>query len=143
MSDKSKIEWTTIVDRGGRRVRHYVRRDPNRPGQQQRRLMAAAGLAWCRGCSDWLPRSSVRSGVCRIHANAEYRTQYALGGKSAIAQRVHARKRSVGALPRIAIDHLTEQFRGRCTYCPAPATTWDHVVPISRGGLTTPGNMQS
>ena len=36
---------------------------------------------------------------------------------------------------------LTEQFRGLCAYCPAPASTWDHVIPVARDGRTVPGNI--
>lgn len=38
-------------------------------------------------------------------------------------------------------DYLLEQFGGRCAYCPAAANTWDHVVPVSAGGRTEPGNI--
>jgi hypothetical protein len=27
-----------------------------------------------------------------------------------------------------------------CAYCPAPATTWDHFIPRSKGGRLTPDN---
>lgn len=36
---------------------------------------------------------------------------------------------------------LTEAFGGLCAYCPNPATNWDHVVAVSRGGQTVPGNV--
>ncbi|MGH9169101.1 MAG: HNH endonuclease, partial [Acidimicrobiia bacterium] len=29
----------------------------------------------------------------------------------------------------------------RCTYCPRPATTADHVVPVSRGGSHALSNL--
>lgn len=56
-------------------------------------------------------------------------------------QRAHARKRGVAPLPGIAIEVLTERFSGRCAYCPAPARTWDHIVPVSQGGRTEPANI--
>jgi 5-methylcytosine-specific restriction endonuclease McrA len=34
-----------------------------------------------------------------------------------------------------------EDFDGRCAYCGSPATTWDHIVPVSKGGSTTPSNV--
>jgi 5-methylcytosine-specific restriction endonuclease McrA len=84
----------------------------------------------------------VRSGVCRDHANAEYRAQYAAGGKLTIAPRVRARARGIAPLPQIARDYLTEQFQGRCAYCGLrKATTWDHILPVARGGETKPGNI--
>ena len=36
---------------------------------------------------------------------------------------------------------ILEEFAGRCAYCPAPATSWDHVVPVTRGGLTEAYNI--
>lgn len=32
-------------------------------------------------------------------------------------------------------------FNYRCAYCPAPGTTLDHVVPLSRGGSNGPENV--
>lgn len=141
MSDNSAIEWTNATwtdDRG--RVRTYERVDATRPGQQLRRQMAAVGLAYCRGCADWLPKVQVRDGACQPHRAAEYRAQYA-ANPTAIRQRVRARKRDVDPLPVVGIEYLTEQFEGRCAYCPTAAATWDHVVPIVRGGRTEPGNI--
>ncbi|NES05854.1 MAG: HNH endonuclease [Okeania sp. SIO2F4] len=34
-----------------------------------------------------------------------------------------------------------EIFEGKCAYCLKPANTWDHIIPISKGGQTTPGNV--
>lgn len=143
MGDKSKISWTDateMVDREGRRVRVYQRRDPTRPGQQMRRRMAADRLSWCRGCRDWLPSEEVKQGACAEHRAAEYRAYYA-SRPEAIRARVHARKRGIDPVPVEGGEDLLEQFEGTCAYCPAPATTWDHVVPISRGGETLPGNV--
>lgn len=143
MSNTTTIEWTDstlIIDRDGRRIRYYQRQDPTRPGQQERRARRALGQAWCRRCQAWLPAVDVRKGACRPHANEEYREHYARDGY-AVRQRVHARKRGVEPLPRVGADALTDQFAGACAYCPTAAATWDHIVPVSRGGRTTPGNV--
>lgn len=144
MGASSKIEWTDatwIVDRGGRRVRTYRKQDASRPGQQERRTHAALGERWCRECRGWLPSDEVtRVGLCRPHAAAEYRRNYA-ANPDPIRQRVSARKRSIAPLPKVAMQMLTETFGGRCAYCPAPAATWDHVEPVVDGGDTTPGNV--
>lgn len=144
MSDKTEIEWTDetpMFDRERSRVRYYKRSDPTRPGQQLRRQMAIIGLKWCRGCADWLQSTRVRKqGVCRECANAEYRRSYARDGR-AIKARVHARKRGIAPVPVIAQDILTEWFEGSCVYCTAPANTWDHIIPISKGGETVPANI--
>lgn len=138
------ISWTdetAVVDRGGRRVRIYHRQNPDSPGIQLRRRMRASGLRWCRGCQDWLPLGSVtRQGLCRPHANEEYRRLYAAAPEAARARSTE-RKRGVAAVPAVARECLTERFGGRCAYCPAPATTWDHLVPVKHGGGTVPGNI--
>jgi hypothetical protein len=123
------------------RWKRYERLDPSKPGQRERRQMAAQGLRWCRGCQDWLPIAAVdRRGLCRPHANEDYRRRYA-ANPDATRARVHARKRGVAPLPPVGAEVLLERFDGCCAYCPALATTWDHVVPVSRGGLTAPGNI--
>lgn len=41
-------------------------------------------------------------------------------------------------------EHLRRRYLKpgtRCTYCGAPATELDHVIPWSRGGTTEPGNL--
>ena len=144
MSKNSKIEWTdttVIVDRGGRRTRLY-QRTTNKPGQQLRRHMAENGKSWCRECTEWLDSSLVSQGLCRPHRNALYRANYAAGGNHAIRQRVHARKRGTQPVPVIGQQYLMERFRRLCAYCQyRNATTWNHVIPISKGGETCPGNI--
>lgn len=112
------------------------------PGVYQRRCLAARGLAWCSGCRRWLPLADVDRGACRAHANERYRQYYAERGAAAIRQRVHGRKRGVAPVPPIGQEILMEDFDGLCAYCTTePATTWDHVYPISKGGETKPGNV--
>lgn len=139
------IQWTDetpMVDRGGARVRIYRRTRTDRPGTQLRRSMAGQGKQWCRGCRDWLPAADVsRQGVCAAHANAEYRRNYASEAGVAIRARVAARKRGTDVLPAIAREMLMERFGGLCAFCSEPATTFDHLHPIARGGRTEPGNM--
>lgn len=36
---------------------------------------------------------------------------------------------------------VMQRDRHTCRYCPAPATELDHVMPWSRGGLTTANNL--
>lgn len=56
-------------------------------------------------------------------------------------QHSHSRRRGVEPLPVEAMELLTEMFAGRCAYCPSPAASWDHLVPVSKGGRTVPGNI--
>lgn len=122
-------------------MRPYTRTRPDQPGRAERTAMAARGLRWCRGCQDWLPSADVtRQGACRPCINAEYRARYA-EAPDAIRGRVQERKRGVAAVPPDAAELLLDHFHGRCAYCPALPTTWDHVVPVSQGGLTEPGNI--
>lgn len=41
-------------------------------------------------------------------------------------------------MPVEAQESLTDLFGGLCAYCDKPATTYDHIVPVSRGGQTEP-----
>jgi hypothetical protein len=48
----------------------------------------------------------------------------------------------VAPIPAHAQLLILEEFAGKCAYCRlAEATTWDHIVPISKHGRTTPGNV--
>lgn len=144
MADGSKIQWTDatlIVDRGGRRTRVYQRQYPSRPGQQIRRKMAAQGMKWCRRCSIWLDAEQVgKNGLCRPHENETYRKMYAVAPE---AIRARATQRRLIRLDRRKLlrDDLFELFGGLCAYCPAPATTVDHIIPVSADGPTAPGNL--
>lgn len=143
MGDRSGIEWTDatrMVDRGGRRVRTYTRKDASRPGQQLRRRMAGAGFRWCRVCHDWLPSDLVgKSGLCKTHEREDYRSRYAANPQP-IRQRVYARRRAIAPVPPEA-DLVAELFDYRCAYCQREAGTWDHIIPVARGGDSTPGNV--
>lgn len=148
MGANSKIEWTdatAIIDRGGRRVRFYHRKRTDRPGTQERRAMRACGLAWCRGCQAWLDVTLVGpTGTCRPCSNAEYRAYYAQSEQFREGRRANRdrRRRSIERIPLEARELLLELFDHHCAYCEtAEATTFDHFIPITKGGLTTPGNM--
>jgi len=134
---------TLIIDREGRRIRSNRRKKASQPGTQLRRQMFLQGVKWCRVCNNWCSLDKMTTkGLCKSHANEQYRLHYANGGKVAIAQRAHARKRGVAPLPKIAQEILMEQFEGKCAYCEKEiATTWEHIIPISKGGQTEPGNI--
>ncbi|HMR51235.1 MAG TPA: HNH endonuclease [Amaricoccus sp.] len=114
---------------------------PNRVERAQARLQ---GRAWCCDCAAWHPVSEVtKQGLCREHQRASDRTLYARDLKHRQRRRDHVarHKRGVSAVPLIGVEALTELFDGVCAYCPAQADTWDHVVPVSKGGITEPGNV--
>lgn len=110
----------------------------------ERTRFRESGLTYCRGCKAWLPAAEVGPArLCRVHAREFARERYRSDLAHRMARRQHARSRKRGIDP-IPIDIQTmilEQFRGRCAYCQAPATTWDHVVPIVKGGTSEQGNV--
>ena len=114
------------------------------PSIRERRIKGADGLRWCRGCAAWLPAEKVlRQGACQPCQNAEAKSRY--NSDPEFRQRVighsMARRANVAPVPPDAAISILEDFEGECAYCDAPATTWDHVVPVSKGGLTEPYNI--
>lgn len=105
--------------------------------------VAPVGEEWCRGCKAWRPADDVRGGVCQAHANAEDRERYASDARYRESRRHRSacRKRGVAEIPVEGRECLMEIFHGRCAYCPQPATTFDHIVPVSAGGESVPGNI--
>ena len=113
------------------------------PTRRERKAKIVQGFGWCRGCKEWLPSPEVRAGVCKIHAASEARQRYTNDEKYRAERRQHshARKRNVEAIPYEGQQFLMEIFDGKCAYCLQAANTWDHIIPISKGGRTTPGNI--
>lgn len=125
----------------------------------------ASGLKWCWHCRMWKPidkfgsdrsRSDGRDPKCRdcrrppkqlaliVETQAEYeRRHYASDADFRFRrrQRVYARRRNINPMPIEGRDALLEAFAGLCAYCSNDAETWDHIVPVSKGGRTEPGNM--
>lgn len=137
------------VDRNRSDKRHavckacrYLRSSPG-PSKEKRREMLGQGFRWCRRCESWLPVTQVYAGLCRKHANEETRRRYATDRRFRLERIQHARsrKRGVGPIPPQAQELLLEEFEGLCAYCDEPATTWDHIVAVRRGGQSTPGNV--
>lgn len=113
------------------------------PPKYIRMAMAQQGLAWCRDCTDWRPSDNVRCGRCRLCQRAADRARYADDPdyRHRRRQHAHSRKRGVAPLPTEAALHLLQRFDGRCAYCGATAESWDHIVPVSKGGQTSMGNI--
>lgn len=129
------------------------------------RALRRSGLKYCWRCRSWRPVSgfgpdasrgdglAARCSSCRRRprqvplitptAAERDRLRYATDERYRLERRqhAHARKRGVAPLPIEGIETLMERFAGLCAYCPAPATTWDHIVPVAEGGKTVPGNM--
>lgn len=115
----------------------------DRPGSYMRKQMAAKGLKWCRGCRMWLAMDSGYLGACKPCIAADARSRYASDPDLRERRQAHrdARKRGVTRMPNDAKDAVAELFDGECAYCPSKGETWDHVIPVSKGGQTAPGNM--
>jgi len=114
------------------------------PNSRERHAKRLLGQAWCRNCNDWLPLVDMsKNGLCRAHQREADRERYANDAAHRERRRAHAseRKRGVERVPAEAKEMLLELFDGGCAYCDQSADTWDHVVPVSKGGKTVPGNI--
>lgn len=114
------------------------------PGKRIRAKMLKAGLKWCRVCRAWLDAGDVtKNGLCRPHENEETKKRYHSdeGFRERRKNNSNRQRRGVECVPIDGAESLTELFEGQCAYCPARAVAWDHVVPVTKGGTTIPGNM--
>lgn len=115
------------------------------PGQRERRVRAKVGERWCRGCRAWLPTNEIlRDGACRAHINAEARAWFARNGEAVQARRGRAiaYRRGLAPIPAWWAAETRIAFGGKCAYgCGQDANTWDHIWPVSRGGISAPGNL--
>lgn len=117
---------------------------PDLPNARDRREAKERGEAWCRECRTFLPLVDMtKRGVCREHQRQLDRDRYATDAAHRERRQAHTtrRRRGVERVPEYARELLLELFEGGCAYCAAQAETWDHVVPVSKGGLTEPGNI--
>ncbi len=99
--------------------------------------MSKDGLRWCRSCKKWLLSEFVtKNGICKPHEAEEARIRYATNEKYRRERRQHtySRKRNCEPIkPETQIQVLIE-FNDMCAYCLQPATTFDHLIPISKYG---------
>lgn len=157
MAAISAIEWTdrtwlTAAKRAGVSLADY-------------RANVEAGLKFCWRCRGWKAVDSFgvdrsrwdgRSSRCvtcrrtpkqmrliRVTPAEDARIRYATDPdyRHRRRQHAHGRKRGVAPLPIAGRDALLERFNGGCAYCGGAAETWDHIVPVSQGGRTEPGNV--
>jgi len=106
-------------------------------GIRERRLMSQQGLRWCRQCRQWLNSEAIaKNGLCRPHEAENARIRYAINDRYRRERRQHtySRKRKCEPItPEVQIQILLE-FAGKCAYCNATATTFDHIIPVAKGG---------
>jgi len=114
-----------------------------RPTNRERRVRASVGESWCCDCARWFPTNAIRNGRCKVHRNADERRRYANDAafRHYRKNQVSKRRRGVDAVPLEAREVLLDYFDGECAYCGNPAESWDHIVPVSKGGTTTPWNI--
>lgn len=118
-----------------------------------KRLTARGGAHVCKICEKALGATAKQKRVCRAcrtTLNAKravrlYRKNPIKARLTAARQhnRRKARLRSL-ASPGVTLlewSAIVEYFGGCCAYCLSRATSVDHLVPISRGGLDAPDNV--
>lgn len=126
---------------------NYISKSPNPrtgPTLPERKMMLSRGLKWCRDCKQWLPSQEVtKNGICKTHAAEYARKRYASSEDVRLTRRQYSssRKRNIYPIPAWVQKELLEKFDGKCAYCQSPATTWDHIIPVSKGGNSFPGNI--
>lgn len=120
-----------------------ARRTKPGPTIRERRERRSLGLAWCAGCIVWKPAAEIHAGFCQPCQNQSARRRYAEDPAFRDRRKVRAiaRRRGIAPIPLEGRENIFEEFDGRCAYCPAPATTWDHVVALKNDGLTEPYNI--
>ncbi len=109
----------------------------NNIGLRERRLMAEKGLRWCRKCRQWLKSEFMsKNGLCKPHEAEEARIRYATHEKyrRERQQHAHSRKRNCEPIKPETQIQILEEFDGKCAYCDASATTFDHIIPVTKGG---------
>lgn len=137
--DRSRPDGHSYVCRSCNRVTAVSQ--PNGPERAEARRN---GMAWCRECAGWHNKTEVtKQGLCLFHQRLSDRMLYASDPLHRERRKAHAkrRKRGVEPVPVSAREYLLELFEGGCAYCANRADTWDHVVPVSKGGITEPGNI--
>lgn len=110
--------------------------DTNKPPRWERQSQRQLGLDWCCICKQWKPQTEIHGGYCRPCANAEDRRRYAEDPAYRARRREHAhsRKRGIKPISYETQEALKLKFNGRCAYCGNQADTWDHVIPVTKGG---------
>lgn len=76
---------------------------------------------------EYQSRWQVENRLLRREYSSRRRARIAAGGSFFVSERDYSRSLVRG--------------RGACTYCDSLATEWDHVVPLSRGGRHSVGNL--
>ena len=118
-------------------------------------VLRAAGVRMCRGCDQLFPRSSFNPGgrgqcpPCHRLAVGVWRLQNPHKARAnGLRRHLQLRQQSVPGAP-VTGDGLAAKFQywgGRCHLCGLAVDLktfeWDHVKPVSRGGLHVLSNLR-
>lgn len=117
---------------------------PDRMDRRTRKEFAKRNMHFCNVCNKFLSDSEMtRNGVCKKHANEQVRIRYKNDSmvRMKAYQRNASRKRSLNPIPGWYIEELFRKFDGKCAYCSKEAKSIDHIIPVSKGGNSVPGNI--
>ncbi len=108
-----------------------------------RREMLSKGKKYCRKCKEWLNHLQIHGGLCQKHQNEAYNNYYMTTDfKFRKRESNHARKRDILPIPIWVKHFLLDLFNNLCAYCgKKKATCFDHIIPIKKGGDSTPHNI--
>jgi hypothetical protein len=99
----------------------------------------------CSQCGEQFLRHSLRNKFCSIQcANRAAGAARSLQELNSSKSRYTQRRAAAPGLSYSARERLLQKWKRQCrscAYCPAPATSIDHVVPLIRGGTNFEGNL--
>lgn len=99
----------------------------------------------CEECGNQFARAGKRYRFCSTRCSGDYqsRTRQVRSVDDCRVKRIHREHASPGLSTKRRSKLLhTWRAQGRtCAYCPRPADTVDHVVPLVRGGTNYEGNL--
>jgi len=121
-------------------------KQPDRVDNRTRRQMAEKGYKYCSKCKRFYPKEKMAGsqGACKECRKEYHRKRYHENEsvREAVFQHNYSRKHKLNSVPQSYLDDLFERFDGMCAYCQErKATSIDHIIPVSKGGNSVPGNL--
>lgn len=117
-------------------------RKNGRPSTEEASNAACLGIRWCGGCASWKSKADFTRNKCKACQRAAAKRWYEARGRASVTARVRARKLHHKPPPEWWVRETILATEGLCVYdCGRPAIGLDHIVPVSKGGLTAPWNL--